>query len=175
MDLRPLARYARACSPLENSMADDLRHLHDRDFALWALTQARALREKRYDALDREILANELERLVSRERNEINQRVQALTVQLMMWTVQPAMRTDSFQSSILEQRTTIDTLLRMNPSLRPAVEDALSKNYAAALDTITQAGISRTLFPPDPVFTLDQLVDRAFWPASIFGGRAFSF
>jgi len=156
-------------------MPDDLRHLHDRDFAQWALGQARALREKRFDAIDREILANELERLVSRERNEIIQRLESLTVQLLMWTVQPAMRSEAFHALILEQRNSIEMLLRMNPSLRTAVEAAVPKSYAAALDTAEQAGIARTLFPPDPVFTLDQLVDKAFWPASLFGGRAFTF
>jgi len=156
-------------------MADDFRHLHDRDFALWALGQARALREGRFDAVDREILSNELERMVSRERNEINQRLEALTVQLLMWTVQPAMRTEPFRALIVEQRSSIDSLLRSSPSLLVPIKNALPRTYAAALDTAAQAGIARTLFPPEPVFTLDQLIDRAFWPTSIFGGRAFTF
>ncbi len=156
-------------------MADDLRHLHDRDFAQWAHGQARALRDGRFDAVDRELLANELERLVSRERNEINQRLEALTVQLLMWTVQPAMRTEPLRIAITEQRTLIDSLLRSSPSLRSTIEAALSKTYAAALGSVEKAGITRGIFPPEPVFSLDQLVDRAFWPASIFGGRAFTF
>lgn len=156
-------------------MAADHRHLHDRDFAQWAHEQARALREKRFDAVDRELLANELERMVSRERNEINQRLEALTVQLLIWTVQPAMRSEQYRALIMEQRTSIDSLLRSSPSLRATIEGALPRTYAAALDTAEQAGIARQFFPQEPVFTLDQLTDRAFWPASLFGGRAFSF
>jgi hypothetical protein len=156
-------------------MVSDYRHLHDRDFAQWANGQARALREGKFDAVDREILANELERMVSRERNEINQRLEALTVQLLVWTVQPATRTEHYKALITEQRASIDSLLRSSPSLRPTVEAAIPRTYAAALDTVEQAGIRRTFFPPEPVFTLDQLLDRAFWPASLFGGRAFTF
>jgi hypothetical protein len=40
---------------------------------------------------------------------------------------------------------------------------------------VEQAGIPRNVFPMAPVFSLDELLDRAFWPASIFGGRAFIF
>jgi hypothetical protein len=156
-------------------MADDIRHLHDRDFAQWAHLQARALRLGRFNAVDREILANELERMVARERNEINQRLEGLTVQLLMWTMQPAMRTEAFRALITEQRNAIDSLLRGSPSLRPTIESALPKTYSAALDTAEQAGFARTMFPAEPVFSLDQLVDRAFWPASIFGGKAFTF
>jgi len=156
-------------------MSADDRHLHDRDFAAWALGQARALRAGRFDAIDREILANELERMVSRERSEINRRLESLTVQLLMWTVQPAVRNEIFQTAILDQRASVETLLRASPSLRAGVEAALARTYEAALDTAEQAGVPRSTFPAEPVFTLDQLIDRGFWPASIFGNKAFMF
>ncbi len=156
-------------------MADDFRHLHERDFVQWAQSQARALRERRFDDVDREILANELERLVARERSELNSRLETLTAQLLMWAVQPAMRTAPFQAVILEQRTFVDSLLKSSPSLRGVVEAALPRTYAAALDSAEQAGIARSAFPAEAVFTLDQLVDRGFWPASLYGGKAFSF
>jgi hypothetical protein len=66
-------------------------------------------------------------------------------------------------------------VLEFSPSLRPAIESALPRTYASALDTVEQAGIPRNVFPMAPVFSLDELLDRAFWPASIFGGRAFVF
>lgn len=156
-------------------MSVDDRHIHDRDFAAWALGQARALRAARFDAIDREILANELERMVSRERSEINRRLESLTVQLLMWTVQPAVRNEVFQTAILDQRASVETLLRASPSLRSAIEATLPRTYAAALDTAEQAGVPRSTFPAEPVFTLEQLVDRGFWPASIFGNKAFMF
>lgn len=156
-------------------MADNNRHVHDRDFAAWALAQARALRESRFDAVDREILANELERMVSRERSEINRRLESLTVQLLMWTVQPAVRNEVFQTAILDQRASVETLLRANPSLKSGIEATLHRTYAVALDTAEQAGVPRSTFPTEPVFSLEQLIDRSFWPASIFGGKAFMF
>ncbi len=156
-------------------MTNDLRHLHDRDFAQWAQGQAHALRDGRFKDLDREILANELERMVSRERAEVNQRLEALTVQLLVWSVQPAARTPDFQAAILAQRGSVDRVLEFSPSLRPAVESALPRTYASALDTVEQAGIPRNVFPAVPVFSLEELLDRGFWPASLFGGRAFSF
>jgi hypothetical protein len=156
-------------------MTTDLRHLHDRDFARWAQGQARALREGRFKDIDREILANELERLLSRERAEVNQRLEALTVQLLLWTMQPAARTADLQAAIVEQRSSVDRVLEFSPSLRPIVESALARTYASALETVAQAGIPSNVFPREPVFSLDQLLDRAFWPASIFGGRAFTF
>jgi hypothetical protein len=157
------------------AMAQPPRHARDLDFAAWTLGQARALREGLYELLDREILANELERLVSRERSEISRRIEALTVQLLMWTVQPAVRTESLRTAILESRTGIEMMLRASPSLQGAVEDSLPRTYAAALDAVAEAGIARTNFPAEPVFTLEQLVDRHFWPGSMFGGKAFMF
>lgn len=156
-------------------MSFDPRPLHQRDFAQWAQEQARALREGRFDAIERVVLANELERMVSRERAEINNRLEAVTVQLLMWVVQPAIRTESFQAMIVEQRSVLDTLLKASPSLRAPVAAALPRTYAAALDNVEQAGISRTFFPREVPFTLDEMVDRAFWPVTLFGGRAYSF
>src|SRR5215510_9845304 len=101
--------------PGTTSMTTDLLHLHDRDFARWAHGQARALREGRFRDIDREILANELERLVSRERAEVNQRLEALTVQLLLWTVQPAARTMDLQAAIVAQRSSVDRVLEFSP------------------------------------------------------------
>jgi hypothetical protein len=84
-------------------------------------------------------------------------------------------RTVDFQAAILAQRGSVDRVLEFSPSLRPAIESALPRTYASALDTVEQAGIPRNVFPRAPVFSLDELLDRAFWPASIFGGRAFVF
>jgi hypothetical protein len=156
-------------------MSFDPRPLHQRDFAQWVQEQARALRQGRFDAVDRDVLANELERMVSRERAEINNRLEAVTVQLLMWVVQPAIRTEAFQAMIVEQRSVLNTLLKASPSLRIPVEAALPRTYVAALENVEQAGISPALFPSAPPFTLDELVDSAFWPASLFGGRAYSF
>jgi hypothetical protein len=156
-------------------MSFDPRPLHQRDFAHWVQEQAEALRHGRFDAVDGTILANELERMVSRERAEINNRLEAVTVQLLMWVVQPAIRSESFQAMIVEQRSVLGTLLKSSPSLRIPVAAALPRTYAAALENVEQAGISRALFPSEPPFTLEELVDRAFWPVSLFGGRAYSF
>ena len=156
-------------------MAQPPRHARDRDFAAWALSQARAVREGLFEVLDREILANEIERLVSRERSELNRRIEALIVQLLMWTVNPAVRTESLRTAILDSRNGIELMLRASPSLQGAVEDALPRSYAGALTAVTEAGITRGTFPGEPVFTLEQLVDRHFWPGSIFGGKAFMF
>jgi hypothetical protein len=151
------------------------RHAHDRDFAAWALGQARAIREGLFEVVDREILANEIERLVSRERSEINRRIEALIVQLLMWTVNPAVRSETLRAAILESRTGIDLMLKASPSLLGAVEDALPRTYQGALDAVMEAGVPRGTFPGEPVFTLEQLVDRHFWPGSMFGGKAFMF
>jgi hypothetical protein len=156
-------------------MAQPPRHARDLDFAAWTLGQARALREGLYELLDREILANELERLVSRERSEINSRIEALTVQLLMWTVQPAVRTEALRAAVLESRTGIEMMLRASPSLQGDVDDALPRTYTAALNAVAEAGLPRATFPSEPVFTLEQLVDRHFWPGSMFGGKAFMF
>jgi hypothetical protein len=156
-------------------MAQPPRHARDRDFAAWALAQARAVREGLFEILDREILANEIERLVSRERSEINRRIEALTVQLLRWTVNPAVRTESLRAAINESRNGIELMLKASPSLQGAVVDALPRSYAGALDAVAEAGVPRNAFPQDPVFTLEQLVDRHFWPGSMFGGKAFMF
>jgi hypothetical protein len=89
--------------------------LYDTDFAEWALRNAELLRSGRAGEADLEHIAEEIEDIAKRERDTTRRRLARLIQHLLKWQVQPAKRSKSWQSTIVEQRYRIDDLLRARP------------------------------------------------------------
>ncbi len=72
----------------------DLKRLTsiDEDFALWAVEQAALIRSGRFDRLDSENLAEELESLGRGDKYQIDHRMEVLLAHLLKWQHQAAKR-----------------------------------------------------------------------------------
>lgn len=139
---------------------------HDVDFFAWTEQTAALLRSRRFDELDVEHAAQEIEDMGRRDQRELNGRVQILLVHLLKWQVQPKKRTSSWQTTLLTQRFRVDALLRDSPSLRSKLVHHLPSNYTRAVKrAMLETGLRADRFPSRCPFTLEQILDEDYLPA----------
>ena len=89
--------------------------LYERDYYSWALQQARALQERRIEALDWENLAEEMDDLGRSEARSLRSQLARLLAHLLKWQLQPRRRTNSWRGSIRGARREIRGLLMKVP------------------------------------------------------------
>jgi hypothetical protein len=86
---------------------DPVRAEYERDFYSWLMEQARHLREGRFEALDRDNLAEEIESSGREQFNKLVSALRMLMVHILKWDHQPSLRSRSWVLSIQEQRLEI--------------------------------------------------------------------
>lgn len=139
------------------------------DFAAWANAQARHLKERTSAELDWLNLAEEIESLGSRERNEIRNRLRVLLVHLLKWQFQPERRSHSWQSTIGEQRTHIAGIIEDSPSLKGHPELVLADAYGRArTDAATETRMAVERFPQECPYTMAEVLDYRFMPGRLW-------
>jgi hypothetical protein len=139
---------------------------YDADFVAWTRRTAALLRARRFDEVDVEHAAREIEDMGKRDLRELNGRVEVLLMHLLKWHLQPKKRTSSWGSTLLAQRLEIDALLRDSPSLRPMLSHGLPTNYARAVKrAVLETGVRADRFPSRCPFSVDQILDEEFLPA----------
>jgi len=139
--------------------------LFETDFFLWTQEQARLLREKRWNDLDLENLAEEVRSVGGSEKKEIRSRLDVLLMHLLKWTYQPGKRTPSWQTTIRRQRIDLQGVLDDSPSLRPYIKQVFSDRYPSArLLAEDETGIAFDLFPEECPFTLEEVMDSKYLP-----------
>ena len=106
--------------------------LYHRDFLKWVDSQAAALRARRWDELDVEHLAEEVESLGRSERRELENRSLVIVQHLLKARHQP-MRS-GWRATIRAEQAALARLLRDNPSLRREVPQAIRAIYPEARD-----------------------------------------
>ncbi len=77
---------------------------YEDDFALWSAEQAAFIRAGKFDRVDLENVAEEIESLGKSDKRQIRSRLQVLMLHLLKWERQPAERSRSWSSSIRDQR-----------------------------------------------------------------------
>lgn len=139
--------------------------LYESDYYSWSLDQAAKLRAGRFDQLDLEHLAEEIESLGRAQYWELVSRLRILLAHLLKWQYQPALRCRSWEITIIEQRDSLDDLLRDNPGLKPKLDEALLKGYRKArLLAEKETGLASATFPDSCPYTLAQVIDAGWLP-----------
>ena len=139
--------------------------LYDEDFAVWTAETARLLRAGRFDEIDIEHVAEEIEDMGKRDKRELLSRLTVLIVHLLKWKWQPEKRTRRWQSTLITERAELDGLLEDSPSLRRATGAAIVEVYPDALELVaTETGLPATAFPGECPFSPDQILHRDFLP-----------
>ena len=140
----------------------------DDDFALWSAEQAALLRAGKFDRVDLENVAEEIESLGRSGKYEIVSRLEVLLVHLLKWQFQPEQRTNSWRATIREQRTRITDVLEESPSLKSYPGERVDRAYTIGLnDAITQTGLSESAFPVMCPYTIEQILDPDFLPGEL--------
>ncbi len=150
---------------LKQKPAADPARAYDEDFYRWTHQAARLLRAGRFDELDAEHVAEEIEDMGKRDLQEVNSRTQVLLAHLLKWLLQPEKRSPSWHSTIVTQRIEIEAVLQRSPSLHGKLREELAANYARAVRrAMPETGLGREQFPADCPFTLEQILDEEFLP-----------
>ncbi len=97
---------------------------YDEDVVAWSVEQARLLRAGRFDLLDVEHIADEIEDVGKSEARELASRMAVLLAHWLKWKYQPTHRSRSWENTIREQRMQVLRRLGRTPSLRPELEKA---------------------------------------------------
>jgi len=136
---------------------------YDRDFYSWLMEQARHVRAGRWNALDRENLAEEIESLGREQFNKLESALRVLMLHMLKWDYQPDGRDRSWWASISEQRLRLNHVLDDNPGLRPRVDEAVARAYGRArLRAIKETDVEKERFPESCPYSWNDIVSRDF-------------
>jgi hypothetical protein len=135
------------------------------DYQAWLVQQVAHLRAQRFDDLDREAIAEELEDMGRSERRAIEGYLKNLLLHLLKWSQQAKRRSGSWRDSIDSARDAIADLLDDSPSLRLRLSEFLERQYPRARrSAANQTDLVETDFPAQCPFTLAQILDHEFFP-----------
>lgn len=122
--------------------------LYDRDFSQWAEMTAQLLEEKRFDDIDLENLVEEVRALSRSDKREIRSRLIKLLSHLLKYNYQPQKRTDSWLSTISEQRRQILLIFEDSPSLRNYYDEFFNACYEKArIEAAQETKLAINTFP----------------------------
>jgi hypothetical protein len=124
---------------------------YDSDFALWAQTQAAALREGRFADLDVAHVAEEMDGLATSDRREIRSRLVQIAAHLLKQQYQPERASSSWRTTILVQVSEIDGVLEDSPSLRREMPEFIATGYRRGRKLASiETGLPIGTFPESP-------------------------
>ncbi|QGU32424.1 DUF29 domain-containing protein [Thermochromatium tepidum] len=139
--------------------------LYDLDIVAWANEQAQALRAGRFDRLDLEHLAEEIEDVGKSEQRELISRMAILIGHLLKWCYQPERRGASWESTIRTQRAAIARRLKRTPSLKRTLSDPdwFADAWSDGRDlAVRETGLSD--LPLDCPWPLETMLDSDWLP-----------
>jgi Domain of unknown function DUF29 len=140
---------------------------YDKDVILWSEQQARLLRAGRFDELDVEHLADEIEDVGKSEKRELASRMAVLLAHLLKWSRQPEMRSNSWRSTIVVQRRRVALAIKTTPSLKAVMRDPDWREdiwLDAVAQTQQETGLALEDLPAACPWTMEQAAEQDFWP-----------
>lgn len=139
------------------------------DIVAWAEEQAWLVRNKKFDLLDIEHIAEEIEDVGKSEQRELASRMAVLLLHLLKWQYQPARQGTSWQLTIKTQRQRIRQRLKKTPSLKRCLEDDDWWEDAwadARYDAEKETGIDFDKFPEICPWSGEQILADDWFPSS---------
>lgn len=137
----------------------------DDDYVAWGKHQATLLREGAFERMDLQHLVEEWEWCVGKERRELIHRLRLLIMDLLKCECQPHLRSNSWLTTILNQRVEIRMLLEDSPSLAPELMPLARREYPRAVHlAMDETHLPATTFPAELPYSREQLLDLGFKP-----------
>lgn len=140
---------------------------YEQDVVAWANEQARLLRAKRFDLLDIEHLAEEIEDVGKSEQRELANRMAVLLAHLLKWKFQPERQGNSWAATIRNQRRVLARALEETPSLKGKLSDPgwWEFVWVDALNNATsETGMLYEAFPETCPWTIAEVFDQDWLP-----------
>lgn len=140
---------------------------YETDVIAWANEQAAFIRAGRFDLLDLEHLADEIEDVGKSEQRELENRMAVLLAHLIKWQFQSDKRNRSLNLTIVDQRDSITRRINKTPRLKSLLSDLDwwadtwqdARRMAAA-----ETGIEYATFSKEFLWVFDQIMNPEFWP-----------
>jgi len=138
---------------------------YEHDIVAWANEQARLLRAGRFDLIDIDNVAEEIEDVGKSEQRELIGRMAVLLAHLLKWQYQPERRSKSWRFTIGTQRKQIWIALEETPSLKARLSDN-SWWERVWLEATRHAAEETGLFdfPMSCPWAFDEIMDENWWP-----------
>ncbi len=134
---------------------------YDRDFYAWSNEQAALIRAGRWQDVDRENVAEEIESLGREQFNKLESALRVLILHMLKWDHQPKLRSRSWALSIQAQRLDLEDVLGDNPGLKPRLEEAMSRAHRKArIEAAKETGLDMTAFPDACPYSWNDIVAR---------------
>ena len=139
--------------------------LYNRDFYLWTKSTAKLLKERNFSEVDIVNLVEEIETLGRSEKRELKNRLIVLLMHLLKWKYQPGKRSESWRSTISEQRISLEALLEDSPSLKPFLPEVFDNCYQKArVKAASETGIKQDIFAAESPFTPEETLSFEYLP-----------
>jgi hypothetical protein len=138
---------------------------YEGDYFAWSEDQAAKIRAAMPKGVDWENVAEEIESLGRSQKTEIRNRLRVLLVHLLKWEYQPDRRSASWQSTIGEQRISIEGVIEDSPSLRRYPSEVLAAAYLAARERAAfETKMPLNTFPNSPPYSIGEVLNPRFMP-----------
>jgi len=138
---------------------------YDTDFYAWAIENAELIRQRKFDEIDINNVAEEIESMGKSEKRELINRLSVLIAHLLKWQYQSQKRSRSWNLTIKQQRLQVNKLIKNNPSLKGKIELDFKDAYESALISASdETGIIEEDFPKQCPFDLEDCLDNDFFP-----------
>jgi len=139
---------------------------YEQDFYGWTQAQAAALRDRKWDTLDLEHLAEEIDSLGKSDRRALVSHLDRLLLHLLKWRYDPAQEPRrGWQLTIRHARRELAELLAENRSLHGYPAERLADAYRHARgDAVIDTGLPLATFPEVCPWPIAQVLDVDFWP-----------
>ncbi|MDI6792146.1 MAG: DUF29 domain-containing protein [bacterium] len=135
------------------------------DFNLWTQQTAQLLREHRWEDIDLEHLAEEVEDLSKSEKRGIASQLTRLLLHLLKWEYQPQRRSDSWLDSIIDSRTQIDLAIKDSHSLKDYPLEQLGQSYQRARgNAAKQTGMHLSYLPEECPYPIELVLSEDWLP-----------
>lgn len=146
-----------------NSLQLEYHH----DFQNWINQHIKFLKTRQFNKLDVVHLVEELEDMGKSNIRELESRFVILIAHLLKWQFQPDKQSSSWRGSISEQRVQLLRLLKKVPSLKRHLANAVMDAYPDAVFLASdETGLPENVFPQSCSYTIEQLLDKTFYPDS---------
>lgn len=134
------------------------------DFYTWTQTQAVALREGNWSAVDVAVLAEEVEDMGKSDFAKVANLMKSRMAHLLKWKYQSSKRCRSWRDTIIKSLLEIEDEFDYSPSLRrKLIADLPSIYRRAARLAVVESGLPESTFPEICPFSEGDLFDVAFF------------
>jgi Domain of unknown function DUF29 len=141
--------------------AQKKRARYEDDYYTWVNEQVALLRERRFDELDAENVAEELSDLAKDEFAKLESCLRVLLMHMLKWDQQPEHRTRSWVFSIREQWPRYTRLIKQNPGLKPRIGEGRDQAYEDARDwAANETHLSPRDFPKACPYDWKDILER---------------